>query len=376
MRVDARLARLREAMVAADLSGMLVSQPESRRYLSGYAACDLPPRDSAGVLLIAQDRQYLLTDPRTEAQAATQAPGFELRLYGGTVRMPEVFAQVVAEGGVRRLGFEAHHLPYALWQELTAAVEGLATLAPAGNVVDALRAVKDSDEISTLRASVGLNDAAFAHMAHGLRVGCTEEEVAWEVEEFLRTHGADELAFRPITVAGPNSAIPHAQPSQRPMGAEDLVLLDTGARVGGYCSDMTRTVCMGAPPGKLADIWKVVLEAQREAEECVRPGMTGVELDGLARAVIERAGYGEAFLHGLGHGIGLEVHEPPWLNRTRGENVLQAGMVFTIEPGIYLPGLGGVRLEDMVLLTDRGAEVLSSAPKKLRLEEVLLDLDQ
>jgi Xaa-Pro aminopeptidase len=196
------------------------------------------------------------------------------------------------------------------------------------------------------------------------------------METFVRSRGAEGLAFDPITVAGPNTAIPHAVPGDRAVQENELVLFDTGAKLGGYCSDMTRTVSMGAIDLRLDEIWKVVLDAQLEAEARVRPGMTGAEVDAIARGVIERAGYGEAFIHGLGHGVGLEIHEPPWLTRSRGSMPLLPGMVFTIEPGVYLPGVGGVRIEDMLLLTENGAAILSQAPKKLQLSEVLIDLDR
>jgi Xaa-Pro aminopeptidase len=221
-----------------------------------------------------------------------------------------------------------------------------------------------------------LNDAAFAHLARTVEPGCTEQQLAWEMENFVRTHGGEDISFPPITVGGPNSAIPHAVPSARAVQDGELVLFDIGAKLNGYCSDMTRTVSLGEIPGELRDVWHVVLNAQLEATARVRPGMTGAEVDGIAREVIANAGLGERFGHGLGHGIGLEIHEPPWLTQTRGDDVLQPGMVFSIEPGVYLPGVGGVRIEDLVLLTERGAEVLCSSPKKLYLSEVLVDLNR
>lgn len=363
-------------MSTAEVSGVLVSQPESRRYLSGYSGTDLPPRDSAGYLLVTPDQQFLLTDPRTEGQAASESPHFALRLYGGTVRMPETLRELVIASGIRRLGFEAHHLSYGMWREITEALEDVADLLPTSELVDQLRAVKDPDEIDTIRTSVAVNDAAFTHLARTLHSGCTEVELAWEVERFVRTHGAEDVAFEPITVAGPNTAIPHARPGDRAVRPNELVLFDIGAKVQGYCSDMTRTVCIESLPPKLHEVWQVVLEAQAEAESRVRPGMVGQEVDAIARSVIEHHGYGEAFIHGLGHGIGLEVHEPPWITRSRGQDVLQPGMIFSIEPGIYLPEVGGVRIEDLVLLKEDGAEVLCSSPKKLRLQEVLSDLDR
>jgi Xaa-Pro aminopeptidase len=370
-----RLTRLRLAMAEAQCPAILVSQPESRRYLSGYGAKDLPPRDSAGYLLITEDRQLLLTDPRTEEQAAVEAPDFERRIAGPTTRMRDLLREVAAELRLSRIGFEANHLPYGLWEHFGEALDGVASLEPAPSLIDRIRMVKDPDEVAVLRAAIELNDAAFAHLARGLAVGQTEAELAWEMERFVRTNGGDGLAFDPITVGGPNTAVPHAVPSDRPIREDELVLFDIGSKVRGYCSDMTRTLCVESAAPRLHEIWHVVRDAQLAAKDAVQPGMTGAAVDAVARDVIERAGYGEAFLHGLGHGIGLEVHEPPWITRTRGDDVLTPGMVFTIEPGIYLQGLGGVRIEDIVLLTERGAEVLSASPKKLQLAEVLRDLN-
>lgn len=363
-------------MAGAGVDAVLVSQPESRRYLSGYSGSDLPPRESAGYLLVTGDRQYLLTDPRTEGQAAAEAPSFELRVYGGTSRMSDVLRDLVTELGIARIGFEAHHLSYGSWRQLTEALEDKASLLPTPDIIDQLRSVKDPDEIDAIRNSVALNDAAFAFLARQLRPGVSELDLAWETERYFRTHGAEGVSFDPITVAGPNTAIPHARPGERLVESDDLVIFDMGAKLHGYCSDMTRTICIDSVPDPFSDIWQIVLGALSEAEQRVQIGMTGTELDAVARGVIEKSGYGDAFVHGLGHGIGLEVHEPPWVTRTRGDMVLQQGMVFSIEPGIYLPGTGGVRIEDLVLLTERGAEVLCSSPKKLRLAEVLSDLDR
>jgi Xaa-Pro aminopeptidase len=371
-----RLTRLRQRMQEAELPALLVSQPESRRYLSGYGAKDIPQRESAGVLLVTEDRQLILTDPRTAAAAAAEAPAFELRVYRSGAPMPEALREAAAEAGVRAIGFDPNHLPYATWRELSDALDGIAELMAAPDLVDRLRMVKDPDEIETLRASIDLNEAAFAHLARTVQPGITERALAWEMENFVRTHGGEGVSFDPITVGGPNSAIPHAQPSDRAIRADELVLFDIGALLHGYCSDMTRTVCIESVPDELENVWKVVVEAQAQAEARANPGMTGAEVDAIARGVIREAGYGDQFVHGTGHGVGLEIHEPPWITPTRGVDVLEPGMVFSIEPGVYLPGIGGVRMEDLLLLTENGAEVLSTSPKKLYLSEVLVDLDR
>ena len=202
-------------------------------------------------------------------------------------------------------------------------------------------------------------------MLRRVEPGLTERHVARMVELYLIEH-ADGPSFPSIVASGPNASVPHAVPSERRIAEGEPLKIDIGARVSGYCSDMTRTVCLGAPSDpRLVEVHAIVLEAQEHAERQVRPGMTGREVDSLSRDVIARAGYGEAFTHGLGHGIGLEVHEPPSLSQTRGDNVLRPGMVFSVEPGIYLPGWGGVRIEDLVVLEDSGARVLCHSPKDL-----------
>ena len=363
-------------MIEEELPALLVSQPESRRYLSGYAAKDIPPRESAGYLLISEDRQLLLTDPRTEGQASAQAPTFEQRIYRSGSPLGELLRDLASELGVSKVGFDANHLAYGTWRELSDALDNVAALVPAPGIVDRLRMVKDPDEIEALRASIALNEAAFAHLARTVRPGISELELAWEMENYVRTHGGEGLSFDPITVGGPNSAIPHAQPSDRPVRGDELVLFDIGSLLDGYCSDMTRTVCIDSVSSELEAVWAVVVDAQAAAEERARPGMTGAEVDAVARGVIDAAGYGQQFVHGTGHGIGLEIHEPPWITPTRGVDVLEPGMVFSIEPGVYLPGIGGVRMEDLVLLTSDGAEVLSTSPKKLKLTDTLAELSR
>src|SRR5438093_676518 len=238
-------------MLNAELPALLVSQPESRRYLSGYSAKDIPPRESAGYLLITEERQFLLTDPRTEEQAANQAPTFELRVYRSGAPMAETLSDLVGQARVSKIGFDAGHLTYASWRTLADALGDTGELVPAPDIVDRLRMVKDPDEIEALRASIDLNEAAFAHLARTVRPGITELELAWEMENYVRTHGGEGLSFDPITVGGPNSAIPHAQPSDREVRGDELVLFDIGSLLDGYCSDMTRTVCIDSVASEL-----------------------------------------------------------------------------------------------------------------------------
>lgn len=362
----ARLDRLRGLLPELGADAILVSQPESRFYLSGYTGHDLPPRDSAGYLLVTRDAAYLLTDPRTSEQAEREAPAFKVEVYFNQVSLPDVVRRLAAGHGLRRIAFEAVHLPWLVWDRLRAALADQAELVPARDAVDRLRVRKDAAELRALQAAVDLLDECFAHVAALLRPGLTERQVAREVERYLRERGS-ETAFPSIVASGPNASMPHAVPTDRAIGRGEPITIDIGARVDGYCSDLTRTVCLGPAPDRLREVYALVLRAQEEAERRIRPGMTGRAADAIARDLIAAAGYGDAFKHGLGHGIGLEVHEPPWVSVARGDDPLEPGMVFSVEPGIYLPGWGGVRIEDLVLLEADGCRVLSRAAKQLEL---------
>ncbi len=370
-RVDA----LRALLAQHELDALLVSQPESRYYLSGYAGTDLPPRDSAGYLLVTRDKQQLLTDMRTTQQAEQEAPSYEVVQYPTGTRPMEQVAKLAQQHGLKRLAFEAIHLPYQFFTDLRGALDPAIELVPRSDLVDELRIIKDPTELRALQGAIDVLDDAFAHLARFIEPGIAEERLAWELEAYLRTHGAQGVSFDPITVGGPQAAIPHAVPSSRPLQEGESIVIDIGALQDHYCSDMTRTVCIGPVPEKLQEVYGIVLEAQLAAERAIRPGMTGKEADAIARDLIAQAGYGEQFGHGLGHGIGLEVHEPPWVSRGKGEIVLRPGMVFSVEPGIYLPGWGGVRIEDLVLLCEDGCQVLCRSPKLCALDETRRALD-
>ncbi|MGI9148575.1 MAG: M24 family metallopeptidase, partial [Chloroflexota bacterium] len=337
-----RLERLRRSLETHALDALLVSQPESRYYLSGYTGHDLPPRDSAGYLLITSDNAFLLTDPRTTEQARLESAEYEVITYAAGSRGPQIVAELAAKLGLRRLGFESIHLPYALWSELARHLKNVSSLElqPSDKLVDELRIIKDPEELVSLQAAVDVLDRCLAEVLRQIEPGLTERQVARMVELYLIEH-ADGTSFPSIVACGPNASVPHAVPSERRIQQGEVLKIDIGARVDGYCSDMTRTVCLGTPnDARVADVHAIVLEAQEYVEQHLRPGMTGREADSLSREVIARAGYADAFTHGLGHGIGLEVHEPPWLSQTRGDDVLRPGMVFSVEPGVYVPGWG------------------------------------
>jgi Xaa-Pro aminopeptidase len=274
-------------------------------------------------------------------------------------------ADLARKLGVGRLGFESIHLPYAIYSEVRQQLAPEVEFTPVDRIVDDLRVIKDAEELSQLQDAIDVLDRCLAHVLEQIEPGRTERQIARMVEIYLIEH-ADGPSFPSIVASGPNASVPHAVPSERRIQAGEGIKIDIGARASGYCSDMTRTVCLGQPRDqRLVELHAIVLEAQAYAEAHVRPGMTGREADSLSRDSITRAGYGDAFKHGLGHGIGLEVHEPPSLSQSRGDEPLRPGMVFSIEPGIYLPGWGGVRIEDLVVLEESGARVLCHSPKDL-----------
>ncbi len=347
-----RLERLRERMAERNLDAMLVSNADNRRYLSGFTG-------SAGFLVITPEEAILATDFRYFEQVAREAPGF--RLAKVETRLADLLPGLLGDLGVERLGFESEHVTveqHRDWSSVTDNVEWLALK----ETVEQLRAIKEEAEIEALRRAVALTDAAFAHLLAVIRPGMAETQVAWEIEAYMRVHGASKVAFDLIVAAGPNGALPHARPGSHIIQEGEPIVIDIGCVFDGYCSDMTRTVSLGEPSAHYLEVWEIVLRAQEAVEAAVRPGLTGIEADARARSIIEQAGYGEQFGHGLGHGVGLAVHEKPRAGRLS-EDVLEAGMSLTIEPGIYLPGEFGVRLEDLAIIWPEGIEVLTQSPK-------------
>jgi Xaa-Pro aminopeptidase len=279
-----------------------------------------------------------------------------------TGRIPDLLSQVLADLSIKRLGFESQHLTVEQLDTLCKATEGVEWL-PLKDTVEKIRAIKDQHEIDALRRSAALNDDAFAHLLDVIEPGMTEREAAWEIEAYMRNHGASKVAFDLIVAAGPNGALPHARPGDQAIQPGAPVVVDIGCVLDGYCSDMTRTFCLGEPSARYLEVWNVVLQAQDAAKAVLRAGTTGVEADAAARDLIAEAGYGDYFGHGLGHGVGLAVHEGPRASRLS-EDTFEAGMSLTVEPGIYLPGEFGVRIEDLVIIGDDDIEILSNTPKR------------
>jgi Xaa-Pro aminopeptidase len=339
-----RLDKLRQSLAQSDegLDALLVYRPENRRYLSGFTG-------SEAMLLITHERAVLATDSRYWEQAEREAPEFSLLL--------------AAAGRPKHIGFESTFITVDQLDQLTEAAPDVKWIATK-DLVEDLRVVKDESEIALMRRAARIADEGFEFLCRTLRPGMTEHEAAWELEARLRTHGADKVAFDLIVGSGPGGAEPHHHSSSRVIAAGEPIVLDLGAQVNGYNSDLTRTICLGQPKDdRFMEIYSIVLRAQEAALNGIQAGMTGIEADQLARDVIVAAGYGDNFGHGLGHGVGLAVHEEPRAGRLA-EDVIPAGSTLTVEPGIYLPGWGGVRIEDLTLVDKNGVQLLSHANKE------------
>ncbi|MFC2023560.1 M24 family metallopeptidase [Chloroflexota bacterium] len=347
-----RLTQVRRALLDKEVDAILVNMPVNRRYLSGFTG-------SAGHLLISAEDAVLATDFRYYEQVEREAPEFELLKIVKSLK--EALPPLLSDLSIVRLGFESQHVTLDQYQRWSQATEGVEWV-PLKDTVETLRAVKDDDEMDALRRSAALTDDSFAHMLEVIEPGMSERKVAWELEAYMRTHGASRVAFDLIVAAGPNGALPHARPGDHIIQAGEPIVFDIGCVVDGYASDMTRTICLEEASSKYLEVWDTVLRALEAAEGKVRAGLNGVEADLLARDLIVEAGYGDFFGHGLGHGVGLAVHESPNAS-PRSTDTLASGMSLTIEPGVYLPGEFGVRIEDLVIIRDEGIEILSSTPK-------------
>ena len=351
-----RLRKLRTSIAKRGLDALLLSQPENLRYLSGFAG-------SSGWLLISGQNAILATDFRYVEQAKRESPDFEIIQTKRELR--DWLPGLVSDLGCYQLGFEADSVSYDSYHKLS---EAIATkqvnleLVPTTGIVEQLRSIKEPEELGFITKAVELADAAFEQAKAIIHPGITEKEAAWEIEKLLRQERSEGMPFEIIVASGPNSALPHAQPTEKIIRSDEPVLIDMGARINGYCSDFSRTLFLGKADKTLREIYNIVLKAQTAAIEGVESGMDASQADQLARSVVEQAGYRNAFGHGLGHGVGLAVHELPTLGPSSSDS-LADGMVFTIEPGIYLAGKGGVRIEDMVVLENGKARVISKAKK-------------
>jgi len=359
--IASRLGAIRDLLPARGLEALLISGAANRQYLSGFSAREEILHESCGSLLVTREAACLFTDFRYQEWAAADAPNYEIILY--KAGLGPALAEHLKALGVGRLGFETTYLTYGQYQRLTHAVAEAGPQVewvPTEGLVEGLREVKATAEVAVMRQALALTEAVFQEVAAFLRPGLSERQVAWEIERRLMEQGAEGLAFHPIVAAGPNAARPHHRPGDYLLQEGEPIIIDMGARVNGYCADLTRTLILGEPDDHFRKVYVLVRQAQSQAKAKLKAGLQSLEADALGREVIAQAGYGEAFGHSLGHGVGLAVHEAPSLSPFKGKStVLQAGSIVTVEPGIYLTGWGGVRLEDMVLLHDDGAEVLT-----------------
>ena len=327
-----------------------VTKPENVRYLSGYSAGD-------AYLLLAKGRRFLITDPRYYLQAKKDAKDFEMVIAKGPVS--QALAVLSKRLKLKKIGFEPAHLTHLAHEKVAGKLaETSVGFLPLVDAVEELRQMKDETEIALIRDSVVILENAVLYFEAMLRPGLSENDLASRMEYFIRAASGERASFEIIVASGPNSAFPHARPSDRIIRPNDMVLLDLGVSYRGYKSDLTRVFFLGKINVKQKRIYGIVKEAQRRSIEAIKPGAKISEIDGIARGFINDKGFGRRFRHSLGHGIGLEVHESPSIS-SRNHAEIKPGMVFTVEPAVYLPGWGGIRIEDMVLVTKKGCEVLT-----------------
>ncbi|MEH7250353.1 aminopeptidase P family protein [Neobacillus niacini] len=348
-----KIDKLRSSFSTYGIDGFLITSQINRRYMTNFTG-------SSGAVLISGDKAQFITDFRYVEQASTQCEGYEVVKMAGT--LVEEVAKQAKILGIQKLGFEEDHLTFSTYKAYEKELE--AELVPVSGVIEKLRLIKTEPEIKILKVAADIADAAFKHILDFITPGKTELEVSNELEFFMRKAGATSSSFDIIVASGHRSALPHGVASDKIIETGDFVTLDYGAYYNGYISDITRTVAVGEPDHKLKEIYEIVLEAQLRGMAGIKPGMTGKEADALTRDYITEKGYGEYFGHSTGHGIGLEVHEGPTLS-FRSDIVLEPGMIVTVEPGIYIPGLGGVRIEDDTLITKDLNEALTHSTKEL-----------
>ncbi len=348
-----RVERLVKALNSQNLDGLLITNNYNLRYMTGFTG-------TSGVAVVSQKEAVFITDFRYTEQASKQITGYRIVEHKGTII--EEIAAVVKELGIKSLGFEKDVVSYSMYEAYSKVIP--ADLVGVTDLIEKIRLVKTEDELKTIKAACQIADETFEHIIQFIKPGKTELEVSNELEFYMRKLGATSSSFDTIVASGVRSALPHGVATDKIIEKGDFVTLDYGALYNGYISDMTRTVAVGEPSEQLKEIYQIVLEAELLGLEKFKPGMTGKEADAICRDYIKEHGYGDAFGHSTGHGIGLEVHEGPGLS-FRSNVTLEPGMVVTCEPGIYLPGVGGVRIEDDTLITETGNEKLTHAPKEL-----------
>ena len=350
------MSRLQSMGKSEKADAVYITDPYNMRYISGFAGGE-------GALFITQESCVLITDSRY-TEAAQNESDFEVIEESRKHRREAILQEICSQQAVQNIAYEDLHLTCAAFAKLREALPEISCWIPAGEEVNHLRRVKTEEEIVLLQRAEAIGDAAFNDLLKILKTGMTELEVAAELEYLMKKHGAERLSFETIVASGPNSSMPHAVPTDRKIMQGDFLTMDFGCCYQGYCSDMTRTVGFGKLEARQAEIYDTVLQAQKAALAVIRAGITGEEADRAARDIIEGAGYGDCFGHSLGHSVGLFIHEDPRL-APGAKDVLEPGMAVTVEPGIYIPGYCGVRIEDLVIVTEDGCRNLTSSPKEL-----------
>lgn len=355
-----RITRGRQLLAEMRVDAILISHPANRRYLSGFPDEDHAPDETSGVLLISETEATLFVSP-TNLPWATAATSPGVEVIGWKRPWQASLGKHLQEQGYRRIAFEDRALIVGDYSGIKDAAPGL-EFVPAGGRVHKLREIKDADEIARIRRAAEITDQTLQQVLSQLRPGTTEKELVWMLESTMRDLGADGPAFSTGVGAGPHGARPHHSATDRPIAEGEPVVIDMGARVDGYCADLTRTVVLGEQTPLFRERYNLVLSAQRAALDALGPGISGKDGDAAARDVIVAAGAGDAFFHGLGHGVGLLIHEAPSLGQAS-EDALQPGQIVTVEPGVYFDGWGGIRIEDLAAVTESGIEILSNSPK-------------
>jgi Xaa-Pro aminopeptidase len=358
-----RLKNLRKKLIGKLPDMLWIVQPENRRYLSGFRADDIQLNESSGSLFITGKKNILITDSRYTVEAENEAADFRV-ITQKTTFQDELIRQVEKAKG-KCLGFEEDHVTWNLHRQLSSKLRNLSPpvkMKPLKGLIEKTREIKYDSEIALMKKASDTMSKVLNRVLGTVEPGQTEKEIARKIETFSFEAGADGMAFDSIVASGPNAALPHAVPTNRKIRKRDHIIFDVGLKVDGYCCDMTRTIFIGTPDRKIMEIYKIVREAQLAALEYVRPGEISTKPDSIARDIIKKAGYGQYFGHSLGHGVGLATHEAPRLS-PRDPVTLKEGMIVTVEPGIYLPGKGGVRLEEMVAIEKNGPRILTKNDK-------------
>ncbi|MCB2292371.1 Xaa-Pro peptidase family protein [Clostridium algoriphilum] len=348
-----RILKLRDSMKAKDIDAVLLVGDPNRNYLSGFTG-------NESYSVITENKAFFITDSRFTEQAKQQVKNYEILEH--SKNLPDFLGELVKDNNIKRLGFEEDILSFSDYSLYKSKVQ--CEFVPIEKIIETIRTIKDESELKLIKKAAQIADEAFGHLLKFIKSGMTEREIGLELEFKMKKLGAQELSFPSIIASGVRSSLPHGQATDKVVNEGEFLTLDFGCVYKGYCSDMTRTIVIGKPSEKMVEIYNTVLEAQKLALRTFKPNIPATSVDKIARDYIEDKGYGEYFGHSLGHGVGREIHEAPTVGYGN-KQLLQSGMVVTDEPGIYIPGFGGVRIEDLLVITENGSEVLSNSPKHL-----------